>query len=96
MTGQSAKDLSLRGTGDAWTSCARSTLREKPAAPIAASVRLHFSDNRSFQGATCAACPAPLAACIKSATGRTVAVNFKSGDVTGEPEFEVPVTFSCD
>jgi hypothetical protein len=65
---------------------------------MAGFVRLHFNDNRSFRGATCSSgFPSALAACIvSSTTARTATVTLKSGDVTGEPEFEVPVTFSCD
>ena len=91
-----ANDLSLRGTDAAWTQCARTSIKDKPAADISTSVRLRFSDNKAFRGATCAGCPAPLQACIAAQTGRTVSVSFKSGDVTGDPEFEVPVTFSCN
>jgi serine/threonine-protein kinase len=96
VSGYNANNLSLRGTDAAWTSCAKTSIREKPSPAIAGTVRLRFSDNRAFRSASCVGCPAPLSACIASATSRTVSVSFKSGDATGEPEFEVPVTFSCD
>jgi hypothetical protein len=92
----SAKDLSMKGTVDAWTACARSSIKERPASPIAATVHLQFTDSRQFRGATCAGCPAALNACVTSNTGRTVSLQFKSGDVTGDPSFDVGVTFSCD
>ena len=86
----------MKGTVDAWTACARSSIREKPASPINATVHLQFSDSRAFRGATCTGCPGPLASCVASSTGRTVALQFKSGDVTGDPSFDVGVTFTCD
>ena len=91
-----AKDLSMGATPAAWTACAQRTLREKPNAPIVASVHLSFSDNRSFRSATCGACPIALGQCIATGTSRTVSVNIRGGDVTGEPAFDVPVTFTCE
>jgi hypothetical protein len=91
-----SKDLSMNGTAGAWTACAQRSIQEKPGAPITGSVHLSFSDNGAFRGATCAGCPAPLAQCIASSTGRTVALKIRGGDVTGEPGFEVPVTVTCD
>jgi len=95
-SGFSAKDLTLRGTDAAWSSCAKSAIKERPAAPLGAAVRIRFDDNRGFRGATCSGCTPALAQCVASATAKTASVNFKSGDVTGDPEFEVPVTFTCD
>jgi hypothetical protein len=92
----SAKDLSMRGTLDAWTACARSSIKEKPPGPIGATVQIRFSDSRAYRGATCAGCPGALAACVATSTGTTVALQFKSGDVTGDPSFDVGVTFTCD
>ena len=86
----------MNGTAGAWTACAQSGIREKPAAPVSASVHLNFSDNGSFRGASCAGCPGAVAACIASSTGRTVQLKIRGGDVTGEPAFDVPVTFTCD
>jgi hypothetical protein len=94
--GSHPQELALNGTDGAWTTCARSSIKEKPAAPIAATVRLKFSDNRAFRGATCTGCTPALNQCIAASTARTVSVSFKSGDVTGEPDFDVPVTFTCD
>jgi hypothetical protein len=90
-----AKDLRMTGTQAAWTACAQ-RLKEKPAAPIAASVHLRFNDNKVFQGATCATCPSTVAQCIAQSTGRTVSLTIRGGDVTGDPAFDVPVTISCD
>ncbi|MFO0737658.1 MAG: hypothetical protein U0270_17330 [Labilithrix sp.] len=86
----------MSGTDAAWTTCARTMIKEKPGAPIQATVRLKFSDNRAFRGAVCTGCAAPLGQCIAGSTARTVSVNFKSGDVSGEPDFDVPVTFTCE
>jgi hypothetical protein len=91
-----SKDLAMNGTAGAWTSCAQSSLRERPASPIAASVHLNFTDSGSFRGASCANCPPALAACVASSTGRTVSLKIRGGDVTGEPGFDVPVTFACE
>lgn len=92
-----AKDLNLGSAASAWTACARSAIREKPGAPIAATVHLRFSDNKAFRGASCGGCPAALAQCIQSSTtAGTVSVTFRGGDVTGDPAFDVPVTFSCE
>jgi serine/threonine protein kinase len=94
--GVSAKDLSMKGTIDAWTACAKSAIKDKPKAPINASVHIAFTDSRAFRGATCAGCPSGLAQCIAANTGRTVSLQFKSGDVTGDPSFDVNVTFTCE
>jgi hypothetical protein len=91
-----AKDLTMNGTGAAWTGCAQRSLHEKPGAPITGSVHLSFTDNGAFRGATCAACPAPLAQCIASSTKPTVRLKITGGDVTGEPGFEVPITVTCE
>ena len=91
-----ARDLALNGTAAAWTACAQKTLKERPAGPISGVVHLLFSDTRSFRSASCPSCPPPLAACIASGTQRTVSVSFKGGDVTGDPAFDVPVTFVCE
>ena len=96
VSAYNAKDLSLRGTEAAWTTCARSSLRERPQAPIAATVRLRFNDNKAFRGATCNGCPAPLAQCIGASTGKTASLVVRGGDATGDPEFDVPVTFACE
>ncbi len=95
-SGYNAKDLTLRGTDAAWSTCAKSAIREKPAAPISGTVRIRFNDNKVFRGATCTGCTPALAQCVASSTGKTATVTFKSGDVTGDPEFDVPVTFSCE
>ena len=89
------KDLTLRGTDAAWTSCAKSALKAKPAAPIAGTVRIRFND-KAFRGATCTGCTPQLAQCITASTGKTASVSFKSGKQTGDPEFDVPVTFTCE
>jgi hypothetical protein len=91
-----AKDLSLNDTAAAWTSCAQQTLRERPSAPIVASVHLIFTDTGSFRGATCAACPPALAQCIAASTGRTVTLASRGSDVPGAPAFDVGTTFTCD
>lgn len=90
-----ARSLTMNGTPGVWTSCAQRSIRERPAGPIAGTVHIMFTDNKGFRGASCAACPAALAQCIASNTQRSVAIDFK-GEVTGEPAFDVPVTFSCD
>lgn len=91
----SAKDLSLNSTASAWTSCAQRSIHEKPSAPIAANVRLLFTDSGVFRSATCTGCPPALAQCIATSTGRSVAL--KSRDATGEPPaFEVSATFTCE
>jgi hypothetical protein len=95
-SGYNANNLSLHGTEAAWTQCARSSIKAAPAGPIAATVHVRFADTRAFKGATCNGCPAALAQCVAGSTARTVSVNFKSGDATGEPEFDVPVTFVCE
>jgi serine/threonine-protein kinase len=94
--GTSAKDLTLNGTAAAWTACAQRSIRERPSAPISGNVHLAFTDNGNFRGASCAACPAPLAACIASSTGRTAVYKNRSGDVTGDPAFDVAITVTCD
>lgn len=102
MTGQkkatsgfNAKDLTLSNADGTWTACAH-TLKEKPSGPISATVHLKFSDTKSFRGATCNGCPPAIAQCVTSSAPRVASVNFRGGDVTGDPEFDVPVTFSCD
>ncbi len=58
---------------------------------------LRHLETRDFRGAICVSgCDAPLAACIASHTKGTVDFKVKSGDVTGDPEFEVAASFSCD
>jgi serine/threonine-protein kinase len=92
----SVRDLSTRGVDEVWTRCARSSIREASEGPMAAVVRVRFSDNARFVGATCTGCPGPLAACVASATRTAVSVHIMSGDATGDPEFDIPVTFTCE
>jgi len=91
-----AKDLTLNGTAAAWTACAQRSLKERPGGPISSVVHLMFSDTRAFRSATCTSCPPPIASCIASSTKGTVSVNFRGGDVTGDPVFDVPLTIVCD
>ncbi len=93
--GVNAKDLTLNAI-PAWTACAQRSIKEKPSGPIPATVHLRFNDNRAFLGATCNGCPGALAQCVATSTKGHASVNFRGGDVTGEPSFDVPVTFSCD
>ena len=90
-----ARSLQMNGTPGAWSGCAQRAIRERPAGPIAATVHIMFADTKAFRGASCVGCPPPLAQCIANDTQRTVAIDFK-GEVTGEPAFDVPVTFSCE
>jgi serine/threonine-protein kinase len=95
--GVALKELAgLSHAVDAWTACARTTLKEKPATPIHAAVNIQFHDARAFRGATCSGCPASIAACVQSSTEKNVSLQAKSGDVTGEASFDVAVTFTCD
>ena len=71
-------------------------IREKPSAPISSSVHLSFTDNGNLRGVSCAGCPASLAQCITSNTWRTAVYKNRSGDLTGAPEFDVPITVTCD
>jgi len=59
-------------------------------------VHLAFTDNGNLRGASCAGCPGPLAQCIASSTGRAAVYKNRSGDLTGAPEFDVPITVTCD
>ena len=93
--GVNAKDLvGLPRAVGAWTACAKSGFREKPS-PTNATVMIRFDDSGRYRGATCSGCGA-LAACVQSSTQGTVSMQNKSGDVTGEPSFDVAVTFTCD
>ena len=94
--GASPRDLTMSGTAAAWTSCAQRALKERPGGPISAVVHMTFNDSRAFKGASCPACPPPLASCIASSTQPTVSVNFRGGDVTGDPTFSVPITVVCE
>jgi serine/threonine-protein kinase len=93
--GVNVKDLSTTRAEAAWTTCAKSSIKERPSAPIAAAVRLRFGSDRSFKGAICAECPAALAACVASSSRGLATVNVRS-DAGVEPELEVPVTFTCE
>jgi tRNA A-37 threonylcarbamoyl transferase component Bud32 len=90
-----AKDLQVGNAVGTVTSCARSLLREKPAGPINATVQVRFSDSGQFRGSTCPACPPALQTCVSGA-GRAMSVKFRSGDVTGDPSYDVPMTITCD
>ena len=90
-----AKDLQLGNAVGTVTSCARSLLHEKPAGPINATVQVRFSDSGQFRGSTCPSCPPSLQTCVSGA-GRGMSVKFRSGDVTGEPSYDVPMTITCD
>jgi hypothetical protein len=96
VSSYNVKDFSIRNADVAWTTCAKSSIRERPGAPITGAVRVRFSDNKAFKAATCSGCPAALATCVASSTRGLASVNFKPGDATGEPEFEIPVTFTCE
>ena len=86
-------DLQLRGTEAAWTSCAKSTFKERT--QLSTVVHLHFVE-RSVRSATCPACPRELATCIDKVTRSTAAMNVRPSDQTGEPEYDVSVAFTCD
>jgi serine/threonine protein kinase len=90
-----AKDLQVGNAVGTVTSCARSLLHEKPGGPINATVQVRFSDSGQFRGSTCLACPPALEPCVSRA-GRGMSVKFRSGDVTGEPSYDVPMTITCD
>ncbi|MDB5215288.1 MAG: Serine/threonine protein kinase PrkC, regulator of stationary phase [Myxococcaceae bacterium] len=90
-----AKDLQPGNAVATVTSCARTLLREKPAGPIIATVQVRFSDSGQFRGSSCTTCPPALSACVGGA-GRAMSVKFRSGDVTGEPSYDVPMTITCD
>ena len=97
MNGTHPNELKLNGSEAVWTGCARSSIKDKPTSPIAAVVRVKFKDDRSFVGASCTGCSPPLNACIAGAGNKgAMSVNFKSGDVTNQPDWDVPVTFTCD
>lgn len=96
VSGYNVKDFSIRSPESAWTSCVKSSILERPAAPITAAVRVRFNANKTFKAAMCNGCPPALAACVVSSTRALVSVNFKPGDAAGDPEFEVPVTFTCE
>ena len=91
----SAKDLNVGNAVGTVTSCARSLIHEKPGGPINATVQVHFSDSGQFRGSTCPACPPALQTCVSGA-GRGMTVKFRSGDVTGDPSYDVPMTITCD
>jgi serine/threonine-protein kinase len=93
--GASAKDFVTKRAEAVWTTCAKSSIKERPSAPLAATVRLRFGGDRSFKGATCAECPAALAACVASSSRGLATVSARS-DAGVEPELEVPVTFTCE
>ena len=90
-----AKDLNVNNAVATVTSCARNLLHEKPGGPINATVQVRFSDSGQFRGAACPACPPALQSCVSGA-GRGMTVKFRSGDVTGEPTFDVPMTITCE
>jgi tRNA A-37 threonylcarbamoyl transferase component Bud32 len=90
-----AKDLQVGNAVGTVTSCARSLIHEKPGAPINATVQVRFSDSGQFRGSTCPSCPPALQPCVSGA-GRGMSVKFRSGDVTGEPSYDVPMTITCD
>jgi hypothetical protein len=90
----SSKDLVLNGAAATWTQCAQRSLKERPPAPVSATVQLLFVD-KAFRSATCAGCPGALAACIQK-TRPPVSLNVRSGDMSGEPSFDVPLTITCD
>lgn len=92
----SVRSLTLRGTDAAWTTCAKATIKEKLPSPLFTTVRVQFNLDKAFRGATCMGCTPSLAQCVASSTGKTVSVSFNAGAQTGHPEFDVPVTFSCD
>ena len=98
VAGHGAEVKDLVGLGralDAWTACARSTLGERPEAPIHAAVNIRFTESRAYAGATCSGCPVAIASCVQSAVASNVSLADGS-TVSGEPSFDVGVTFSCE
>ena len=91
-----SKDIDIKAAPGAWTACARSSIHEKPNGPIVASVRINFKDTKAFTGASCAGCPPALGSCVAAATPRAAFLNVRGGDISGDPAFDVPVTFTCD
>ncbi len=91
--GAHAKTLKMSGTAAAWTTCARQSIRQRPASAIHAAVALRFDGHRRYHGARCVGCTPALAHCIAVKTGPTVSVHYKTGRL--HPVYRVPVTFAC-
>jgi serine/threonine-protein kinase len=85
-------NLRLNGTGAQMTTCAK-RLAHPPSG--GASVHLDFTDNKRLRGASCAGCPSEINACVVNAAKSTTSIQF-NGEVTGDPAFDIPVTFVCD
>ncbi|MBS2017256.1 MAG: protein kinase [Deltaproteobacteria bacterium] len=90
-----AKDIVSGGAAGAFGACARG-LKEKPAGPISATVSVRFSDTGQFRGASCASCPPAVQACVVGNARSAVSLRIKSGDVTGDPVVDIPLTITCD
>jgi eukaryotic-like serine/threonine-protein kinase len=89
-----AKDFHPGDLSNAYTQCFRQSLSARPGGPIQATVQVRFDDNGRFRGATCAACPPAARRCVEAGSSHA-RVTFRGGDVTGQPAFDVPVTFAC-
>ncbi|MDB4942925.1 MAG: Serine/threonine protein kinase PrkC, regulator of stationary phase [Labilithrix sp.] len=91
----SASDLKVSPSAyAAWSRCAQE-LKDRPAAPINVAIHLQFTE-RGFQAADCAACPPPVAACVKRVTSGKIVSFQGKGEVGAESAFEVPLVLSCD
>jgi hypothetical protein len=87
-----ANTLRMSGTAARLDACAK-TLARPPSGT--ATVNLDFRDDKRLRNATCKNCPAEIQQCVLGAARSTASLQL-NGEITGEPAFDVAVTFSCE
>jgi hypothetical protein len=60
-------------------------------------IKVSFDDTAHLTGASAGVASAPraLTACLEQAAQQNVSLQVRSGDITGEPQITIPVTFRC-
>jgi serine/threonine-protein kinase len=80
---ESCFQTALRGTGTPWRGAGK--------------VKVSFDDTAHFKGvsASVAGAPGALVSCLEQSARQNVTLQVRGGDITGEPQITIPVTFTC-
>jgi hypothetical protein len=93
-----SKDVHAAGYAAAVETCFQSAVRSS-GAPWrgAGKVKVSFDDTAHFKGvsASVAGASDALVSCLEQSARQNVTLQVRGGDITGEPQIAIPVTFTC-
>ncbi len=91
------KDVNVGGFGAAAEACYQTALHGAPWGGNG-KIIVSFDDTAHFKGASAAIASAlpTLGACLEQAAQKNVNVRVRSGDITGEPQITIQLSFSCN